>query len=93
MKHTRKNIIYHELIGLNVKILEYPDPSLVGVTGRIIDETQKTLLIETPSGRRVRVLKLHSVLLIMLPNKEKVIIRGARILARPEERVKKIRKR
>ncbi len=93
MKHTRFNIIYHELIGLHVKILEYPDRNLVDLEGRVIDETKYTLLIETSNGRRVRILKAHGIFQFMLPNGEKVIIRGAKILARPEERLKKIRKR
>ncbi|ABN70125.1 ribonuclease P protein subunit Rpp29 [Staphylothermus marinus F1] len=90
MRHTRRNIFYHELIGLRIKIIEYPDKSLVGLTGLVIDETQKTLLIETNSGRRVRVLKANGVFQFMLPNKEKVIIRGVQILGRPEDRLKNI---
>jgi ribonuclease P protein subunit POP4 len=90
MRHTRRNIFYHELIGLNVKILEYPDQSLVGLTGRVIDETLKTLVIETSSGRRVRILKANAIFQFMLPSKEKVIIRGVQILGRPEDRLKNI---
>ncbi len=90
MKHTRKNIFYHELIGLEVKIIEYPDKNLVGLTGKVIDETQKTLLIEMSNGKRVRIFKFHGVFQFTLPNKEKVIIRGVQILGRPEERLKNI---
>ncbi|MCD6300679.1 MAG: ribonuclease P protein subunit [Staphylothermus sp.] len=90
MKHTKKNIFYHELIGLDIKIVEYPDRNLVGLTGKIIDETQKTLLIEMSNGKRVRIFKFHGVFQITLPNKEKVIIRGVQILGRPEERLKNI---
>ncbi len=93
MRHTRQNIFYHELIGLKIRVLDYPDPSLRGLEGRVLDETKYTLLIETGRGRRVRILKLHGVFQFMLPNGEKVIIRGAKILARPEERLKKIRRR
>ncbi len=74
-------------------MLEYPDPSIVGLEGLVIDETMKTLLIEKDNGRRIRIYKVHGVFEFMLPTGEKVIIRGARILARPEERLKKIRKR
>ncbi len=93
MKHTKRNILYHELIGLRVKILEYPDPSIAGLEGMVIDETEKTLLIEKPGNGRVRIFKVHGVFEFMLPSGEKVIIRGARILARPEERLKKILRR
>ncbi len=90
MKHTRRNIYYHELIGLYIRVLEHTDPSLVGLTGRIVDETQKTLLIETETGRRKRVYKEHGVYEIVLPRGEKVIIRGFEILGRPEDRLKNI---
>ncbi len=90
MKHTRRNIFYHELIGLNVKILEYPDRNLVGLCGKVIDETFKTLVIETSSGRRIRILKANAIFQFMLPSKEKVIIRGVQILGRPEDRLKNI---
>ncbi len=93
MKHTRKNIFYHELIGLNIHILEHTDPSLACVRGIIVDETQKTLLIQTIEGKRKRVLKEHGVYEIQLPTGEKVVIRGYQILGRPEDRLKNIVKK
>ncbi len=90
MRITRRNIFYHELMGLRIRIIEHSDPSLVGVKGIIVDETLKTLVIETPDQRRKRVLKEYGVYEIRLPNGEKVIIRGAQILGRPEDRLKNI---
>ncbi len=92
MKHTRKNIFFHELIGLEICILEHSDPSLVSVCGTIVDETAKTIVIETKKGVRKRVYKEHGVYAIWLPNREKVIIRGNQILGRPEDRLKKMLK-
>jgi len=88
MRITRKNIYFHELIGLKITVLDYPDPSIAGVSGRIIDETRKTLLIETSKKRIIRLLKQKGVFEITLPTGEKVIIRGSQILARPEDRLK-----
>ncbi|MEM1693117.1 MAG: ribonuclease P protein subunit, partial [Ignisphaera sp.] len=45
MKHTLKNIIYHELIGLNILVLSHSDKSLIGRKGTIVDETMYTLKI------------------------------------------------
>ncbi len=90
MKHSKRNIIFHELIGLRVRILEYPDSKLIGLSGKVLDETLKTFLIETKDKRIVRVLKEHGLFEFMLPDGEKVIIRGAKILARPEDRLKNI---
>ena len=92
MKHTPKNIFYHELIGLYVKVVKHNDESLIGVKGRVVDET-KNLLIIASKGRLKKVLKKGGVFLFMLPAGRKVEVEGEKILARPEDRVKLIRKR
>ncbi|MBR6528991.1 MAG: ribonuclease P protein subunit, partial [Firmicutes bacterium] len=43
---SSKNIFYHELIGLELKVVDSSNPSLIGLRGTVIDETKKTLLIE-----------------------------------------------
>ena len=90
LRYTKKNIFFHELIGLRVKVLYHSDPGLVGVIGTIIDETQKTIVVEDINGRRKRVLKEHGIYEIQLPTGEKVVIRGYQILGRPEDRLKNI---
>lgn len=90
MRHTRRNIYYHELIGLDVEIIEYPDKNLVGLKGKVLDETLKTLLIETPDHRFVRVFKEHGVFRFITPYKTRVIVKGVKIIGRPEDRLKKI---
>ncbi len=47
MSITPKNLVRHELISLKVKIKESTNPSQVGIEGKVIDETFKTLKIET----------------------------------------------
>ena len=46
---SSKNIFYHELIGLELKVVDSSNPSLIGLCGTVIDETKKTLLIEVKS--------------------------------------------
>ena len=46
---SSKNIFYHELIGLELKVVYSSNPSLIGLSGTVIDETKKTLLIEVKS--------------------------------------------
>ncbi|ADC46711.1 ribonuclease P subunit P29 [Methanobrevibacter ruminantium M1] len=43
---SSNNIFYHELIGLELKVVDSSNPSLIGLCGTVIDETKKTLLIE-----------------------------------------------
>ena len=43
---SSNNIFYHELIGLELKVVDSSNLSLIGLCGTVIDETKKTLLIE-----------------------------------------------
>ncbi len=42
---SSKNIFYHELIGLELKIVDSSNDSLIGICGTVLDETKKTFLI------------------------------------------------
>ena len=43
---SSNNIFYHELIGLELKVVDSSNDSLIGISGTIVDETKKTFLIE-----------------------------------------------
>jgi ribonuclease P protein subunit POP4 len=78
--------VKHELIGLDVRVVEATDPGHRGLQGRVVDETRNTLVIEV-AGRELRIPKKGSVFLFQLD--EEVLIEGNRLLYRPEDRVKK----
>jgi len=90
VKHGKSNVVFHELIGLDVEVVEYPDSKLVGLKGRVLDETYKTLLIETRNGRMVRVLKEHGIFRFTTPQGLRVVVKGFSILDRPEDRLKNL---
>ncbi len=71
------------LIGRSVKILEATDPTQVGLSGELVLERSKTLLLES-HGRRLTIQKLGTV--IELAGRGEVI-RGDDILGRFEERI------
>ena len=77
----------HELIGLSVIVREATDPTLVGLRGRVVDETRNTLLVETAKGEK-RVPKKGAEFAF---GSEGVPIRGDDLLFRPEERIKRAR--
>lgn len=56
MKKETKNVARHELIGLEVTV-ESPHPGWNGLSGRVVDETKHTFLVERPSGKEARVPK------------------------------------
>ncbi len=47
---TTENIARHELIGLETTILESNNSQVVGLHGKIIDETKSMFVIETSTG-------------------------------------------
>lgn len=85
---TPKNLIHHEFIGLEVEISSSKDPTQKNVTGRVVDETRNTILVEKWSGGRVRIPKAISTFTFKLPDGRKVLVDGNVIIGRPEDRLK-----
>ncbi len=81
-----RNILRHELIGLDVWVVEASNPLHRGISGLIIDETRNTLLIRTPCGNR-RIQKQYSHFRIILPDGTRVIINGSALVSAPERRI------
>ncbi|MEM1508933.1 MAG: ribonuclease P protein component 1 [Thermofilaceae archaeon] len=88
MGRSPSNILNHELIGLKVSIIGSRNPSQVGLTGIVVDETMKTLVLETFNGRK-RVLKEGTSFLFYLPGCVKLSVNGRELIGRPEDRLKK----
>jgi ribonuclease P protein subunit POP4 len=86
---TAKNILGHELIGLEVLITESFDPSRKGMKGKVLDETQNTIVLETKKGKKT-VPKSECDFEFVL-GEEKVTVKGKDILKRPEDRAKNYR--
>ena len=85
---TPKNLIKHELIGLEVKIVKATNPTLKGRKGKVVDETYKMLVIDV-GNKEIKVAKKDCVFRFTLPNKIKVEVDGKLLVGRPEERIKK----
>ena len=83
------NLIRHELIGLRVEIKESSDPTIVGLKGRVVDETYNTFKIECEDGKERTVIKKTCVFIFILPTGERVEVDGKLLVARPEDRIKK----
>lgn len=89
MGRNANNIMYHELIGLQARVVRHTDRTLEGLCGRVVDETMNTLVIDI-SGRRVTVPKFGSRIIFKLPYKD-VEVRGEMLVGRPEDRVRRWR--
>ena len=88
MMITVQNLLAHEWIGLQVTIKESSDPRLAEVAGSVRNETRNTLTIDN-QGRNLIVAKTHSTFVVTLPNGEETTVDGARMMYRPEDRVKR----
>jgi ribonuclease P protein subunit POP4 len=52
MPLTPETLTRHELVGLHARVVDATNPDLVGVSGRVVSETERTLSLEDAS--RVR---------------------------------------
>jgi ribonuclease P protein subunit POP4 len=86
------SILQHEFIGLQAKVIRSPNRSQIGIQGKILDETQKTLTI-LHDNKEKRIIKGASTFLFTLPDKTVIEVDGKVIVGRPEDRAKKTVKR
>ena len=90
---TPESLVRHELAGLDVAVEASPNPDLVGVAGRVVDETTGTLLVATDDGVK-QLPKASTTFRFSLDREsgddpradEDVLVEGERLLARPARR-------
>ena len=82
---TADNITSHEFIGLNTEVISSSNPQVIGLNGRIINETKSMFTINTDKGVR-SISKSQNNWKFSIQNKE-VIVEGTRITKRPFDRI------
>lgn len=88
MMKITASIVQHEFIGLETKVVRSSNPHMVGISGRVVDETRNTFTILHNGKRRV-VIKDTAVFDFVMPDGTVVEIDGKVIVGRPEDRIKK----
>lgn len=78
-------MLRHELIGCNIKIIESKNHTLVGLKGKIINETQNTITLQ---NQRVTKKIIKNQIKIRINNQTKVI-NGEDLIGRPYDRIRK----
>lgn len=84
----RRYLVKHELMGLDVEVVDAADPNQRGMHGRVVDETRNTLVLEG-DGREVRIPKAGTTFRFAVD--DGLLVTGDRLRYRPEDRVKKAR--
>lgn len=87
---TKKNILFSTFIGLEVEISNSSQHDLIGLKGKVVDETKNLLVIEKGDGNSVKIPKISSIFVFTLDDGSKMEIVGKKICFRPEERPKKV---
>lgn len=87
---TKQNLLRHELIGLEARVVSSSDPTLLGVQGRIVDETRNMLVVEQ-AGKDKTISKSSSTFMITLPSGEEATVEGKKLIGRPDARVRRKR--
>ncbi|MBI2548927.1 ribonuclease P protein subunit [Candidatus Woesearchaeota archaeon] len=76
-----------ELIGRELTVVDSLNKVLIGMHGKIIDETKQTLVITTTTGRK-QLLK-NTITIELVIEGKKISVQGKLLVGRPEDRVKK----
>ncbi|MBU3967415.1 MAG: ribonuclease P protein component 1 [Euryarchaeota archaeon] len=104
MKLVPQNIIHHELIGLDIRVVDSTNNSLCGIEGRIVDETRNMFKVET-DDREKMIPKSGSSFIFTIPSSHRtndgkrylpsnIKVDGRLLLSQPENRIQtKFRKK
>ncbi|HLD59937.1 MAG TPA: ribonuclease P protein component 1 [Candidatus Bilamarchaeaceae archaeon] len=87
---NKNNLLFHTFIGLEVEIINSSDFALIGLKGKIVDETKNLFVIEN-SNKEKKIPKIPSTFRFLLDDGSFVDIEGKKIAFRPSERPKKIK--
>ena len=82
---TADNITSHEFIGLSTEITKSSNPQIVGLNGRIVDETKSMFTINTAKGVK-SIAKASNSWKFSIENKD-VIVDGSKIAKRSFDRI------
>jgi len=82
---TADNITSHEFVGLNTEIVQSTNLQVVGLNGRIINETKSMFTINTEKGVKT-IAKSTNSWRFSIENKD-MIVEGSKITKRPFDRL------
>jgi ribonuclease P protein subunit POP4 len=83
------SIVQHEFIGLEAKVTKSSNPDVVGIAGKVVDETRNTFTISLNDGEKKVVIKDTAVFEFVMPDGTVVEMYGKVVMGRPEDRLKK----
>jgi ribonuclease P protein subunit POP4 len=85
--YNNKNIVIHELVGLDVSVVDSRDQKQIGINGSVIRETKNLLYVKSGDAT-VKVVKLISEFRFRVGNR-RYNVKGEEINFRSHERTEK----
>ena len=82
---TLDNITSHEFIGLDTEIIQSTNPQVVGLNGRIINETKSMFTINTEKGLK-SIAKSTNNWKFSIKGQD-IVVDGSKIAKRPFDRI------
>ncbi len=82
---TVNNITSHEFIGLRTEIIQSSNPQIIGLNGRIVDETKSMFKINTKNGTK-SIVKSENSWKFSIENND-IVVDGSKIAKRPFDRI------
>ena len=82
---TAENITAHEFIGLDTEIISSSNPQIIGLNGRIINETKSMFTINTENGPK-SIAKNSNNWKFSIENKD-IVVDGTKIAKRSFDRI------
>jgi ribonuclease P protein subunit POP4 len=82
---TADNITSHEFIGLNTEIIKSTNPQVIGLNGRIINESKSMFTINTENGSK-SIAKSTNSWKFSIQGKD-IVVDGNKIAKRPFDRI------
>ncbi len=82
---TVDNITSHEFIGLHTEITQSSNPQIIGLNGRIVDETKSMFRINTKNGMK-SIAKAKNSWKFSIENQD-IVIDGSKITKRSFDRI------
>jgi ribonuclease P protein subunit POP4 len=86
MSKMIKDILKRELIGQKITVAESKNKGLIGISGKVVDETKNMLAVD--DGKKVRNLQKNDIIIETTFEGNKIRLDGKHITKKPEDRIK-----
>jgi len=82
---TQENLRMHELIGLEATVMKSNNAQIIGISGKIVDETKSMLFLNTVNG--IKKIPKENAEWKFSFDKNESIVNGNLLTKRPQERL------